>query len=54
MFKGEGVLVLGLVRVFEGYGISGLGYLRVRVFKGKVKPSFIRLILLNMVSPDFW
>ena len=31
MFKGEGVLVLGLVRVFEGYGISGLGYLRVRI-----------------------
>ena len=31
MFKGEGVFVLGLVRVFECYGISGLGYLRAKV-----------------------
>ena len=29
MFKGEGVLVLGLVRVFEGYGISGQGLVRL-------------------------
>ena len=36
MFKGEGVLVLGhlRVRVFLSLGVLGLGYLKVRVFKG--------------------